>query len=150
MCTSEATTKPTTSPQGGKQRRALPRWVELAILLVVFAAGGVVGAMIATNVIHSRMQYYREHAPVFADDVVARLQLRLRLGDKQTEQVREIVERRHPRMIEKRKQGAQAMRAEFEAMEEEIAAVLNPWQARQWHAMADHIRNTYLPSAPGK
>lgn len=131
-----------------RQRRALPRWVQVGVLLVVFVSGGVVGAMIATRVIHSRMDYYREHAEALPADIVPRLQLRLALTDEQTEKVRAIIANRHPRMIENRRQGAQAMLYEFEMMENEIAAVLDPEQEERWHAIAQSVRQRFLPPVP--
>ena len=101
----------------------------------------------ATKVIHSRMAYYREHADALPNDIVPRLQTRLQLNEAQTLRVREIVERRHPRMIENRRQGAQAMHSEFDAMVNEIAAVLDEHQRSKWRAIANSVRRRFLPSA---
>lgn len=138
--------QPTDDPM--RQRRALPRFVQLGLLLVVFMAGGVVGAMIATNVIHSRMMYYREHAEALPADIVPRLQRRLALTHEQTDHVKQIIATRHPRMLEDRRQGAEAMLHEFQLMEEEIAEVLNPEQEQRWHTIARSVRQRFLPTAP--
>ena len=150
MSQSEPTTQPTISPPGRKPRRPLPRWAEVVVLLVVLATGGVMGAMVATKVIHSRMETYRRHASIFSEDIVVRLRMRLGLSDEQAEQVRKIIERRHTRMIENRKHGAQAMLDEFDAMVQEIADVLDERQKRMWHAMADSVHHRFLPPAPGE
>lgn len=150
MNESETTQPPKAIAPANESRRALPRWAQIVVLLVVFAAGGVVGAMVATKCIHSRMEYLREHADALPNDIVPRLQMRLGLSDAQTAQVREIVERRHPRMIAHRTQGAQAIHMEFDAMVNEIGAVLDGDQKRMWHAMADSVRHRFLPPAPGK
>ena len=126
-------------------RRPLPRWVQVTVLLVVFASGAVVGAMIATKAIHSRMETYRQQAPIFSNDIVARLRVRLDLSDGQAERVRDIVERRHARMIELRREGSQSMHAEFNAMEQEVAAVLDDQQMQHWHRIADFVRQRFLP-----
>jgi hypothetical protein len=150
MSQSETITDTTETPKRTKWRRAIPRWAQIVILLVVFAAGGVVGGMIAAKVIYLRMDYYRRHTNVLPNDIVPRLKLRLGLTDEQTKQVREIIERRHPRMIENRKHGAQVMLNEFDAMEQEIADVLDERQKRMWHAMADSVHHRFLPPAPGE
>lgn len=134
--------------EGSPQRRALPWWVQLGVLFVVFGSGGVVGAMIATQVIHARMEYYREHADALPTDIVPRLQMRLALTDEQTEKVRVIIANRHPRMIEKRRQGAQAMLDEFRTMEYEITGVLDPEQNERWRSIAQSVRQRFLPPAP--
>lgn len=145
---------PTTAPEPGemveasRHRRALPRWAQLGVLLVVFVSGGVVGAMIATKVIHLRMDYYREHAEALPADIVPRLQMRLALTDTQTEKVKAIIANRHPRMIDNRRQGAQAMLSEFQLMEDEIARVLDPVQEERWHAIAQSVRQRFLPPVP--
>lgn len=143
-------TEPQPAAASPQHRRALPWWAQVVVLLAVFSAGGVVGAMIATKVIHSRMEYYREHADALPRDIVPRLQVRLGLTDAQTKQVQEIAERRHPRMIENRRQGAQAMLNEFQVMEDEIASVLNPEQQRLWRSIAASVRQRFLPPMPGK
>ena len=145
MNQSETTTQPTIPPPGKKPRRPLPRWTLGVVFVVVFAAGCIVGGMVATKVIHSKMEAYRRHAPIFAEDIVARLRMRLGLTDDQAEQVKEIFIRRHGRMIEYRGQGAQAMHTEFDAMEKEIAAVLDEQQKYKWQAIADSVRRRFLP-----
>ena len=147
--TPAAASEPGAMVEASRHRRALPRWVQLGVLLVVFVSGGVVGAMIATKVIHSRMDYYREHADALPADIVPRLQLRLGLTDKQTEKVQAIIANRHPRMVDNRRQGAQAMLNEFQLMEDEIAAVLDPVQEDRWRAIAQSVRQRFLPPVLG-
>lgn len=130
-------------------RRTLSWWVQIFVLLVVFIAGGAVGAMIATKVIHSRMEYYRHHAEALPQDILPRLQRRLALTDEQTEQVQEIIHRRHPIMIESRRQGAQTMLNEFRSMEDEIARVLDANQQTLWRDIAASVRERFLPPPPG-
>ena len=92
----------------------------------------------------------RPTAHALPNAIVPRLQLRLGLSDEQTDQVREIVERRHPRMIESRTLGAQAMLDEFDAMQREISAVLDENQKRTWRATADSVRRRFLPPERGR
>ena len=49
------------------------------------------------------------------------LRLSCELSDEQSEHVREIINRRHPRIIKHREQGSEGMHTEFDAMEREIA-----------------------------
>jgi len=117
MSMTETPPEPKQDPNRIRWRRALPWWSQIFILLVVFIAGGVVGSVMATKTIHERMDFYRRHADALPKMIVLRLKKRLDLSDAQTRQVREIVERRHPRIIEKRAEVAQAMLDEFDAME---------------------------------
>ena len=122
---------------------------QLIVLLLVFAAGGVLGATVATRTIFSRMQAYRANSPVFAEDTVSRLQTRLGLDDSQSKLVREIVARRHSRLIEFRRHGAQTMNKEFDALEREVAEVLDERQVLQWRGTARGVRDRFLPLQSG-
>lgn len=141
----DAALEPRAATASLRSRRALPWWGHVGVLLLVFVSGGVVGAMIATQAIYSRLNYYREHAGALPADIVPRLQVRLDLTAKQMEKVRAIIAIRHPRMIENRRQGAQAMLDEFRMMEHEIAGVLDPEQREGWHAIAQSVRQRFLP-----
>ena len=147
MTEGEAITATSELPPVNKRiRQALPWWMQTAVLLVVFAAGGVVGGMMASKVIHSRMETYRQQAPIFSEDIVMRLRHRLELSDEQAVDVKAIVERHHSRMIEYRTDGSAKMHTEFDTMVEEIGEVLDEAQAEKWHFIAQHVRQTYLPA----
>ena len=126
-------------------RRAHPRWLQITVLLVVFCAGGAVGAMLGIKSVHSRMEYYRENADALPTVIASRLQFILELTDEQSEQIREIMKRRHPRIIKQREQGSEGMHAEFDAMELEIAEVLDEEQAEKWSLFANRVRMRFLP-----
>jgi E3 ubiquitin-protein ligase DOA10 len=146
----EADTTPTEAvrlPQVRAFRQALPWWVQVIVLLVVFAAGGVVGAMISSKVIHSNMEKYRQQAPLFSADIVERLRMRLHLSDEQAVNVQEIVERQHEKLIEHRNNGSEKMHAQFDEMVDEIADELDELQKRQWGFVANYVRRTYLPAS---
>ena len=146
MTTTETTSETPTLPSSQGYRRALPWWTQLTLLLIVFIAGGVAGSMITTRVIHSRMEQYRQQAPIFSEDIVMRLRMRLALSDEQAIEVQRIIERRHPKMVEYRNDGSHKLHTEFDAMVEEIAGVLDELQAQRWHEIAEHVRRTYLPA----
>ena len=126
-------------------RRAHSWWGQRAILLVVFVAGGFVGATIATKAVHSRMQHFRENPNALPDAVLPRLQRVLNLSDEQSAEVREILGRRHPRIVEQRNRGTTGMHVEFDEMEADIASVLDESQASKWKAVANSIRSRFLP-----
>lgn len=147
MSTTEVKTETPPVPPSQSYRRALPWWLQITVLLVVFVAGGVAGSMITTRVIHSRMDQYRQQAPIFSEDIVMRLRFRLQLSDQQAQEVRTIIESRHSRMIDFRNEGSQKMHAEFDAMIEEVATVLEGHQVERWRGIANHVKQTYLPAA---
>ncbi len=129
-------------------RRALPRWIQMGVLLLVFVAGGIVGAMVATKTLHDRLEYYRQNDDALVKDMIPRLRNRLTLTEEQSSQFKEIIERRHPRMLDVRREGANEMLAEFQAMEDEVAEVLDPRQRESWRKIAESVRNRFIAVSP--
>lgn len=93
------------------------------------------------------MDQYRQHAAIFAEDIVMRLRFRLALTDQQAGDVEKIVEGHHASMIEYRNEGSQKLHGEFNDMVDEVAAVLDDDQAVRWQSIADHVRRSYLPTS---
>lgn len=126
-------------------RTNMSRWVQCGVLLLVFSAGGIVGAMVAAKTIHSRMNYYREHPEALPAAMVPRLKYELGLNEEQVERVRDIITPRHARIAEYQQQNARAMHNEFKLMEEEVAQVLDEKQNAMWREVTNSVRERYLP-----
>lgn len=127
------------------QRTTVSRWVQCSVLFLIFAAGGIVGAMLATKTIHSRMNYYRDHPEALAAAVVTRLKHELGLNEEQVGKVKEIVTPRHARIAEYQQQSATAIHNEFTLMEDEVAEVLDEKQKALWRELTNSVRERYLP-----
>ena len=147
MVTQNIITNSPTIPEP-RIRRALPRWIQIGVLLLVFVAGGIVGAMFATKALHARLEYYRQNEDALVKDIIPRLRTLLNLTGEQTLQFEEIIERRHPRMLDVRRKGANEMLAEFQAMEDDVAEVLNPKQRESWRKIAESVRNRFIAVSP--
>lgn len=131
-------------------RPAVSRWVQSGVLLLVFAAGGIVGAMVAAKTIHSRMNYYREHPDALPAAIVPRLKHELGLNEEQVVMVRGIITPRHARIAEYQQQSAQSVHNEFKLMENEVAEVLDTEQKALWRELTNTVRERYLPKTqPG-
>lgn len=126
-------------------RRALPRWAQLLVLTGVFVAGGLVGAILSVRAIHARIVHYREHPEELPEEVVSALSRRLDLDAKQESRVLAIFRRRHTRIVELQGQVAGDIHAEFDALESEIAALLDARHAARWRETAAIVRRVYLP-----
>lgn len=132
------------------RRTTMSRWVQCGVLLLVFAAGGIVGAMVAAKTIHSRMNYYREHPEALPNAIVPRLKHELGLNEEQVARVREIITPRHARIAEYQQQSARAIHNEFKRMEDEVAEVLDEKQKALWRELTNSVRERYLPKTqPG-
>lgn len=129
-------------------RKALPVWVQVIVLLVVFASGIGVGALSATRYVIDRMQHYRTHPELLPEEITQSLARRLRLTAEQQSEVLKIIARRHALIEEARQASAPEIHSEFDLMEQEVAAILEKRQKEQWLATAEWVRSSFLPLNP--
>lgn len=126
-------------------RRALPRWAQLVVLTVVFAAGGVIGAVVSLRTVQSRIQHYREHPEQLPDEVVPRIQRWLSLTEEQLEIVGAVFRHRHAKIVELHGHVADEIHGEFDQLEREVGDSLTTEQKAAWSVIAARIRATFLP-----
>ena len=129
-------------------RKALPIWVQVTVLLVVFASGAGVGALSASRFVISRMQHYRAHPEVLPSEITQTLSRRLRLTESQQSEVLSIISRRHAAIEKARQASAPEIHSEFDSMEQEVAALLDKRQQQKWLATAEWVRGSFLPLNP--
>ena len=129
-------------------RRALPAWVQVIVLLLVFAGGMGVGAVGASRYVLTRMQHYRTHPEVLPTEITDTLTSRLRLTEGQSQKVLAVISKRHGRIEEIRQTSSPEIHSEFDLLEKEVAAVLNETQKQRWLATADWVRKSFLPLNP--
>ena len=129
-------------------RRALPVWVQVGVLLVVFGSGIGVGAVAASRYVLSRMQHYRAHPEVVPGEITDTLTSRLSLTDEQSKEVLSVITKRHGRIENIRQASAPEIHSEFDRLEQEVAAVLNDKQKQRWLETADWVRKSFLPLNP--
>lgn len=133
------------SKSATRWRRALPVWVQVVILLVVFASGIGVGAVGASRYMLGRMQHYRAHPEDLPGEITDTLTGRLGLSEDQSEQVLATIKHRHARIEEIRQTSAPGIHREFDLLEQEVANVLDERQKQRWLSTADWVRKSFLP-----
>ena len=94
----------TSRPPLKRWRKSLPVWLQVVVLLIVFASGIGVGAMAASRYVIDRMQHYRAHPEVLPTEITQTLARRLRLTEDQQSEVLKIISRRHARIEEVRQE----------------------------------------------
>ncbi|MEM7559306.1 MAG: hypothetical protein AAF394_09290 [Planctomycetota bacterium] len=129
-------------------RRALPVWVQVTVLLLVFLGGVGVGAVGASRYVLTRMQHYRTHPEVLPAEITDTLTSRLRLTEEQSQKVLAVISKRHGRIEQIRQTSSPEIHSEFDLLEKEVAAVLNETQRQRWLATADWVRKSFLPLNP--
>ncbi len=131
-------------------RRALPVWVQTVVLLVVFASGIGVGSVVASRYVLARMQHYRAHPEVLPVEITDTLTRRLSLTAEQSEEVLNVITHRHGRIEKVRQESSPEIHAEFDLLEEEVAAVLDDRQKQRWRRTAEWVRKSFLPMNPSE
>lgn len=129
-------------------RRAMPFWVQVLVLLGVFASGLCVGAAGMSNHILGRMRHYRESPELFPSEITVSLTGQLGLSEQQASKVRQHIAKRHARITEIREQSAPQILREFAKMEREVASELDAKQQKLWKEKVDWARDTFLPVLP--
>jgi hypothetical protein len=104
--------------------------------------------LLATKALHDRLEYYRQNDDALVNNIIPRIRNRLTLTEEQPLQFKEIIERRHPRMLDVRREGTNEMLAEFQAMEDEVSEVLDPKQRKSWRKIAESVRNRFIAVSP--
>ena len=125
------------------------RWWILALaFLLVFAGGFVTGGAGAMFVAFHRIQQVIQNPKEVPHRVTERLRRKLGLTDEQTRQVEAILQQHQEKLEALRTEMAPRMREHFDAMEEEIAAVLTEEQAREWREHFRDFQRRWLPPPP--
>lgn len=145
-----SSTIPPSTRKSTRWRKALPVWVQAVVLLLVFGSGIGVGAVAASRYVLSRMQHYRAHPEVLPAEITDTLTSRLNLTDEQSQTVLAIITKRHGKIEEVRQASAPEIHSEFDLMEQEVADVMNEQQRQRWLETAQWVRESFLPSNPGR
>jgi shikimate kinase len=116
--------------------------------VLIFIAGGVLGAGISLRFLRDRVLYVLHHP----QEVPARLSLelkgRLGLNAEETEKVRQIIARRQLALQKIRREVQPQVEEELDELRKEISDALTPEQSAKWNAWFEQMRATWLPPAP--
>ena len=123
-------------------------WVVALVGVLIFIAGGVLGAGISLRFLRDRVLYVLHHP----QEVPARLSLelkgRLGLNAEKTEKVRQIIARRQLALQKIRREVQPQVEEELDELRKEISDALTPDQSAKWNAWFEHMSDTWLPPAP--
>ncbi len=131
--------------QPSSMKKTKPRWVQILLLLVIFASGGVIGSILTARAIVSRIHTFRSNPSALPDQIVPRLSLQLGLTDSQTEKVDSLFRTTHRNILNIHKNKADEIHKEFESMRLEISKLLNEKQKPRWDMWSTRIKERVLP-----
>jgi hypothetical protein len=119
----------------------------IALAAIIFAGGGATGWGVA--IIH------RPPPPMFGEpptprvnDMVSRLREELLLSDDQAAKVKEIYQQRNEALQAIREKMGPQMKSQYDKLNEQMKAVLNPAQFQKWHERFEDLRSRMLPPPP--
>lgn len=135
---------PPVRPTG--QRRLLT----IVSLLVTFVCGGVVGATSAVYYQNSRGMRMMGMPPDPPRHLLADLQWKLDLDDKQAEEVGKILREHFDELRALREQHRPEIDKSFEKMRTDVASHLNGHQQELWNEHFDRMRHRAFPPPPGR
>ncbi len=123
-------------------------WQRVLMVVLIFLGGAACGAAIATMTLTHMAHHAIQNPQAISAHITGRLADLLDLTDEQSDQVREIILRRHDALIDIRRDIQPRLEVELSVLEEEIAGVLNEQQRAKWHAHAASVRAHWLPPIP--
>ena len=129
--------------------RARRPWLTVLLGLVIFAGGLACGVGGTLWLLRDRALRFIHHPEEMPAVVTARMRSKLGLTDTQAATVQAILERHQHELVAIRAGVLPQVAAHIDAVEREVAAVLNPEQAASWTARVDELRTLWLPKTPG-
>jgi len=130
------------APPTGRRRLLIA-----AALLVTFVCGGVVGATSAVYYQNSRGRRMHDDPP---RHLLADLQWKLDLDDRQSEEVGRILREHFDELRTLRESHRPEIDASFEKMRTDVASHLNDHQQGLWNEHFERMRHRAFPPPPGR
>lgn len=126
------------------------RWLANILLgLLIFACGAVTGGGVALRVAWDRVSTTLRHPEEAPAKATQRLTRMLRLDEKQSAEVRAILERRFEAIGALRREIGPRVDTELQSIRDEVSAVLHPDQVQRWTRIYDNLRPRMFPP-PGQ
>jgi hypothetical protein len=119
--------------------------------LLIFACGAVTGGGVALRVAWNRVSTTLQHPEQSPANAAKRLTRMLRLDEKQSDEVKAILEHRFQAIAGLRREMGPRIDEELESIRDEISAVLRPDQVPRWTRIYDNLRpRLFAPGAKDK
>ena len=142
--------RPSHEPLAAPKRTRRRRIVMIVMFAAVFLFGVVTGGALSAAFVMHRFHLRSKQPHMIPQRIAYRMQRKLGLTDRQTQQVLAILTHRLGVLMEIHHQVNPLIEAEMKLAEDEVAAVLSPDQAhqwRQWCAYRFHKRWRRSPSS---
>lgn len=123
------------------------RWRAFFLGVVILVCGMVIGAGGTVVVMKHIILHAIQHPEEAPQRITDRVRGRLDLTEAQATKVKAILAERQKKIQALRRQVQPEVEKELEKAKEDVAAVLNPDQAKKWRERFDHLR-IWFPALP--
>lgn len=143
-----------TAPRAGPDAsglRAAPRprrWLAVVLGLTIFVSGVVLGGVGALTLQRQFMIHQFHHPEKTPARLTGRIQKHLELTGEQAGEVEEIIRHAQTVLQQVQREFQPRIAAEFDRVQQEVAAVLDEEQARKWNDWYMKTRETWTPRLP--
>jgi DNA-directed RNA polymerase subunit F len=124
--------------------RTAPHWkAAIAVSLLAFASGVVVGVAGTLHHVSTHLQQFLENPEKMPERIVGHLRGELGLSDEQAKQVLDIFERSHERLRSIRKEVEPRIDVIVQATFDEVSRTLRPEQQPAWRDWFDRMKRKF-------
>ncbi|MHB0956652.1 MAG: hypothetical protein ACYC0X_09390 [Pirellulaceae bacterium] len=123
-------------------------WVRIALWLVIFGSGAIVGGGTTLLVVRNQVLLRIQHPEQMPTTLARQLQWKLSLDDSQRAEVESILYRRQQALQELRREVQPKIEQQLDQTEREISQVLREDQRTKWQTRFRTLRSRWLPPVP--
>ena len=124
------------------------RWVRLILWCIIFGSGFVAGTGLTLIAVRQGMLQAVHHPEAMPAKLANRLRRPLSLDDRQVDQITGILRQRQRALEQIRGRIQPELIEELDALDEQIAGVLNADQRERWNTLSEKLRATWIPPMP--
>lgn len=149
MSTTSAQPAEAAKPNPQTPVRKRRSWIKSLILaFVVFLAGNITGGAGTLMFIHRHLADFIQHPHEAPQKIIPILKRRLRLDPDQTVKIEAIISEHHRTLQKIRYDTTPRVRTEIDAIQTEVAEVLNPDQRKLWNRRMTQLTDFWFPTLP--
>ena len=122
------------------------RWFNWLLLVVIFGAGVLIGALVAVRVVRMQVASVLSHPEQIPDRVMPILRHRLDLDEEQAVKIAAMVKQRHAALEDLRAEYSPRVAIELQQLRRDVESVLKPEQRTHWDAWCRRIEANLPPT----
>ncbi|MBN1347243.1 MAG: hypothetical protein JXQ73_31420 [Phycisphaerae bacterium] len=124
------------------------RWPSVLLGVVLLVSGGAIGSGVTVLVIAHKVKEHLHHPERAPAEATAYLRWRFDLTDQQAQSVETVLRKRRQEILKIRRGFQPRLEGQIDLIGEEVGALLNPDQAKEWQAWLAEKRESWLPPLP--